>query len=165
MRKVVNSFSPSNLNICFGCSKESSHWDVFFEYPHHMFWMRNKENKFPIHTLFWRPGDAKIKNIPGPASEASNGICFSLPTTRGILSCSSKRGLHPPDTRILWGSTTFGWNGLPEIYKIFASAQIYFKFSHNGNRYCFSATLNCQHILKYTVNFNFLSCIDQWYKI
>ena len=21
-----------------------------------MFWMRNKENNFPIHTLFWRPG-------------------------------------------------------------------------------------------------------------
>ena len=25
------------------------------EYPQHMFWMRNKENSFPIHTLIWSP--------------------------------------------------------------------------------------------------------------
>ena len=29
-------FLPSNLNVCFGCSKEPSHPDVFFEYPQHM---------------------------------------------------------------------------------------------------------------------------------
>ena len=28
----------------------------FFEYPQHMFWMRNKENSFPICTLIWSPG-------------------------------------------------------------------------------------------------------------
>ena len=39
----------------FGCSKEPSHWDGSFEYPQHMYWMRNKENNFPIHTLIWRP--------------------------------------------------------------------------------------------------------------
>ena len=38
-----------------GCSKEPSHWDGSHEYPQHMFWMRNKENSFPIHTLIWRP--------------------------------------------------------------------------------------------------------------
>ena len=26
-----------------------------FEYPQHMFWMRNKENNFPKRTLIWRP--------------------------------------------------------------------------------------------------------------
>ena len=26
-----------------------------FEYPQNMFWMRNKENSFPICTLIWRP--------------------------------------------------------------------------------------------------------------
>ena len=41
--------------MCFGCSKEPSHRDGSFEYPQHMFWMRNKENNFPIHTLIWRP--------------------------------------------------------------------------------------------------------------
>ena len=25
--------------------------DGSFEYPQHMFWMRNKENRLPIHTL------------------------------------------------------------------------------------------------------------------
>ena len=41
--------------MCFGCSKEPAHWDGSFEYPPHMFWMRNKENSFPIHTLIWSP--------------------------------------------------------------------------------------------------------------
>ena len=39
----------------FWCSKEPSHRDGSFEYPQHMFWMRNKENKFPIRALIWRP--------------------------------------------------------------------------------------------------------------
>ena len=43
--------------MCFGCSKEPSHRDGSFEYPQHMFWMRNEENNFPIRTLIWRPGD------------------------------------------------------------------------------------------------------------
>ena len=41
--------------MCFGYSKEPSHWDGSFEYPQHIFWMRNKENSFPICTLIWRP--------------------------------------------------------------------------------------------------------------
>ena len=41
--------------MCFGCSKEPPHWDGSFEYPQHMFWLRNKKNEFPVHTLIWRP--------------------------------------------------------------------------------------------------------------
>ena len=41
--------------MCFGCSKEPSHRDGSFEYPQHMFWVRNKEISFPIHTLILRP--------------------------------------------------------------------------------------------------------------
>ena len=25
------------------------------EYPQHIFWLRNKKNNFPVHTLIWRP--------------------------------------------------------------------------------------------------------------
>ena len=49
-RKIVNTILPISLNICFGCSKEPSHWDVAFEYPQHMFWLRNK-NFFVTHSL------------------------------------------------------------------------------------------------------------------
>ena len=41
--------------MCFGCTKEPSHLDGSFEYPQYMFWMRNKENNFPIRTLISRP--------------------------------------------------------------------------------------------------------------
>ena len=41
--------------MCVGCSKEPSHWDGYFEYPQHMFWLRNKKNNFQICTLIWRP--------------------------------------------------------------------------------------------------------------
>ena len=40
--------------MCFGCSKEPSHRDGSFKFPQYMFWMRNKENSFPIRTRIWR---------------------------------------------------------------------------------------------------------------
>ena len=33
--------------MCFGCSKDPSHRDGSFEYPQHMFWLRNKK------IIFW----------------------------------------------------------------------------------------------------------------
>ena len=41
--------------MCFWCSKEPSHRDGSFEYPQHMFWLRNKKKKFQIRTLIWGP--------------------------------------------------------------------------------------------------------------
>ena len=37
--------------MCFGCSKEPSHGDSSFEYPQHMFWLRNKKNNFKYTLL------------------------------------------------------------------------------------------------------------------
>ena len=51
-------FLPSNLNICFGCSKEPSPWDGSFEYLQHMFWLRNKKNSFQLCTFIWKPEDS-----------------------------------------------------------------------------------------------------------
>ena len=53
-RKIVIIFLPISLNICFGFSKEPSHRDGSFEYPPHMFWLRNKKNNFLVRTLIWR---------------------------------------------------------------------------------------------------------------
>ena len=36
-----------------GCSKEPSHRDGSFEYPQHMFWLRNKNNNYLLRTLIW----------------------------------------------------------------------------------------------------------------
>ena len=55
-RKIVIIFLPINLYMCFGCAKEPSHRDGSFEYPQHLFWLRNKKNNFPLRTLIWRPG-------------------------------------------------------------------------------------------------------------
>ena len=41
--------------MSFGCSKEPSHPNGSFEYPQHMFWLRNKKNNFLLHTLIWEP--------------------------------------------------------------------------------------------------------------
>ena len=47
-------------------------WDGSFEYPQHMFWMRNKENRFPIHTFILRPVSNWLPlfyhTVPGQAS-------------------------------------------------------------------------------------------------
>ena len=37
--------------MCFVCSKEPSHRDGSFEYPQHMFWLRNKKNNFLLRTF------------------------------------------------------------------------------------------------------------------
>ena len=37
--------------MCFGCSKEPSHLDGSFEYPQHMFWLRNKKIIFSYALL------------------------------------------------------------------------------------------------------------------
>ena len=37
--------------MCFGCSTEPSHRDGSFEYPQHMFWLRDKKNNFQLRSL------------------------------------------------------------------------------------------------------------------
>ena len=37
--------------MCFRCSKEPPHWDGSFEYPQHMFWLRNKKIIFSYTLL------------------------------------------------------------------------------------------------------------------
>ena len=54
-RKTVNIFLPIIFGISFGCSKEPSHRDCSFEYPQHMFWLRNKKIIFLLRTLIQMP--------------------------------------------------------------------------------------------------------------
>ena len=44
------------FNMCFGCSKELSHRDSSFEYPQHMFWLRNKKFSHALFRLILGPG-------------------------------------------------------------------------------------------------------------
>ena len=49
---VLSNFLPISFNIWFGCSKGlGAHWDGSFEYPQHMFWMRNKKSIILVSTL------------------------------------------------------------------------------------------------------------------
>ena len=52
--KIVIIFLVISLNMCFGCSKEPSHWVGSFEYQQHMFWLRNKKNNFQINKKILR---------------------------------------------------------------------------------------------------------------
>ena len=45
-RKIAVIFLSVSLNMCFGCSKETLHQGSSFEYPQHMFWLRNKKINF-----------------------------------------------------------------------------------------------------------------------
>ena len=55
LRKIAIILLSISLNICFGCSNEPSDRDGSFEYPQHMFRLRNKKNNFQLHSLIWRP--------------------------------------------------------------------------------------------------------------
>ena len=73
-------FLPINLIVCFRCSKGPSHLDGSFEYPQHMFWVRNEENRFPVRTLIWRPGYVFFYDWE---SNNENGLSFTpLRTSR-----------------------------------------------------------------------------------
>ena len=54
-KKIAINFLSISLNVCFGCSKEPSLRDGSFEYPQHMFWLRNKKNNFELRSLIWGP--------------------------------------------------------------------------------------------------------------
>ena len=42
-----------DLNMCLGAQKNRLIETVLFEYPQHMFWLKNKKINFPLHTLIW----------------------------------------------------------------------------------------------------------------
>ena len=50
-QKNCDYFLIHQFNMCFGCSKEPSHRDGSFEYPQHMFWLRNKKIIFSYTLL------------------------------------------------------------------------------------------------------------------
>ena len=50
--KIVNIFWPINLSICLVLKRTVSiSMRRFFEFPQHMFWLRNKKIIFLLHTL------------------------------------------------------------------------------------------------------------------
>ena len=61
-----------SLNMCFRCSKEPSHRDGSFEYPQHMFWLRNKKKNFSYALL---PG-AWCEMSYEPCLVISNNVAF-----------------------------------------------------------------------------------------
>ena len=68
-------FVPINLNMMrFGCSKKRSHGNGSFEYPQHMFWLRNRYfNNIKIqYPLTREPGSVIIwMQLSTPAVSAS----------------------------------------------------------------------------------------------
>ena len=61
-------------NMCFSCSKEPSHRDSSFEYPQHMFWLRNKESNFQLHSYLVTFQD----NLMPPVLEVWGHIVLGL---------------------------------------------------------------------------------------
>ena len=60
--------------VCFGCSKEPSYWDGSFEYPQHMFWLRNKKIIFLICNLYYIK--ACIYSLDVKLCE--KGVCWTI---------------------------------------------------------------------------------------
>ena len=86
---MINSLSV-NLNMCFGCSEEPSHRDSSFEYPQHIFWMRNERNNLKLVPLIWGPVIAKLIHRFLPGRVAQSVTCLatdaSLTAYPGVVS-------------------------------------------------------------------------------
>ena len=63
----------------FGCSKEPSHRDGSFEYPQHIFLLRNKKNNFLV--LMWRPDYILLSGGISPFPY----LCFPSPTSIFVI--------------------------------------------------------------------------------
>ena len=70
----------------FWCPKEPSHRDGSFEYPQHMFWLRNKKNNFLLHTLNWGPGLHCSNYFPLNFISKIQITIFNLITTQSPIS-------------------------------------------------------------------------------
>ena len=101
--KIVNIFLAISFNICLGCLKELSDWDGSFEYPQHMFWMRNKKVKFLVHTRILRP-DMYL-------SSADN-LCKQFGPKSGTTKQNVRPDLHP-NCMTLWWCT---WKDIQKIF-------------------------------------------------
>ena len=59
-RKIEIIFLSISLNMCFGCSNEPSRRDGSFEYPQHMFCLKNKKIIFNYAFLSGGLGLASV---------------------------------------------------------------------------------------------------------
>ena len=80
-----------NLNICFGCPKEPSHWDGYFEHTQHMFWLKNKKFNF---DLPWKPANTVNPVLSGHSKwrpkigfQADYRLCFGWKIRNSFLIC------------------------------------------------------------------------------
>ena len=64
--------------MCFGCSKEPSHRDGSFEYPQHMFWLRNKKK------IIFSLGACVIQPLPVQHDTFKNDIDLKVRSSNSI---------------------------------------------------------------------------------
>ena len=81
--------------MCFGCSKESSHQDDSFEYPQHMFWLRNKKNNFQLGTLVLRSGNFLAKPLKLPVLPAKPWISLGIGPVLSVFAVGMKLEVWP----------------------------------------------------------------------
>ena len=72
--------------MSFGCSKELSHREGSFEYPTHMFSLRNKKNNFLLRILICGPGMCRLIKSEHGKRQLTQSKSNSLPLEM-ICSC------------------------------------------------------------------------------
>ena len=86
--KIVNIFfNIHHFNICFGYSKEPSHWDEWvgsFAYPQHMFWLRYKKIYSLLHTLYYTVLTKDLPDEPIKMGHTQN-ILFTVDATGRVV--------------------------------------------------------------------------------
>ena len=88
LSRIFNIFLPISFNICFGCSKEPSHWDGSFEYPQHMFWLWNKKIIFD-YTLVTR---GLILSLLNPFKQ--NGLSYAYKKDEPFFDFTGVGGIY-----------------------------------------------------------------------
>ena len=123
VHKIVNIFLPIIFNICFGCSKEPSHWDSSFECPHMFYLIRlfTPINNFSVMLGWVLLGWTSTKQGFMRLAQGHNAVTLvrlEPATPRSPVKHSTTKPLHS-------SATCFGW----EIWKIIMNCPLLWKFS------------------------------------
>ena len=105
-RKIAIIYLSFSYNMCFGWTKEPSHWDGSFEHPQHMFWLRNKKNSFQLRALIW--------GLPSNSFLASGDFCRLLM----IYLCKHSGPRSDPTQRRAWSGSQLFWHWFYSIQNI-----------------------------------------------
>ena len=139
LRKIAIIFLSISLNMCFGCSKEWSHRDGSFEYPQHMFWLRNKDGLLCGHI------DLSHNILPWKGRENLHMVKLEIQECFQWVEVQNKKKLELSENLTIAPLQCFACSKRPEFHRILSGNIILTSIKgHNSYKFAKNDSLQSQ---------------------